>query len=223
MLTTVGASVVAARQENSHQAGASHIYFYDVAATDSHGTGKLQIDTAKHTFEFNGKDFTPSQQIALKARAVGDTDYMAFATGKTTSSGNLHLGGTWEAADAPAEVVGAAASVTYTLKWGIDFAIGYGLWVAGNSYTHDSVTGADTQVHVPGTVYIYYFDDPTPNAWKWDGEWKLLGTTHTVDHPETSAYDFQTIFGGYSPLDYEYKAVMHPDDPAIPQYWAYHS
>ncbi|MGZ4847077.1 MAG: hypothetical protein ACXV2B_06185 [Halobacteriota archaeon] len=105
MITTVGAGVVAAKQdENPRQAGSSHVYFYDVTATDAHGAGKLQINVDKHTFVFNGKGFTPSQQIMLKARAAVSSDYVIFATGKTTPSGNLHIAGTWEAAAAPVEV-----------------------------------------------------------------------------------------------------------------------
>ncbi|MGZ4904865.1 MAG: hypothetical protein ACXV5I_08650 [Halobacteriota archaeon] len=112
MLLTVGAGVVAAKQmENPSQAGTSHIYFYDVAPNDTHGKGKLQINTDKHTFEFNGQGFTPSAMIELKAKPVGGTDYVAFATGKTTPSGNLHLAGTWEKNAAPEVVV--------TEYWGI--------------------------------------------------------------------------------------------------------
>ncbi len=108
MLTTVGAGVVAAKQtENPRQAGSSHIYFYDVKATDSHGKGKLQINVDTHTFEFNGQGFPPSQQIALKARAADSAEYKVFDTGKATPSGNLHIAGTWEAAAAPSDVVGA--------------------------------------------------------------------------------------------------------------------
>ncbi|MGZ4892127.1 MAG: hypothetical protein ACXV2B_07715 [Halobacteriota archaeon] len=95
MLTTVGAGVVAAKQtENPRQAGASSIVFYDVAATDAHGTGKLKIDVDKHTFEFNGQGFTPSQQYILQARAASGDAYV-FANGKSNPSGNLHLTGTW--------------------------------------------------------------------------------------------------------------------------------
>ncbi len=113
MLATVGAGAVAAQEENPRQAGSSHIYLYDVTATDTNGKGKLQINVDKHTFEFNGQGFPPSQSIDLKARAVGGTDYVAFATGKTTPSGNLHLAGTWEKDAAPADVVGEVVALTY--------------------------------------------------------------------------------------------------------------
>ena len=108
MITTLGAGVVAAQQtENPTQAGKSSIYFYDVAASDTHGGGNLQINVDKRTFVFNGQDFEPSAQIALRARAAGSDDYVIFATGQATPSGNLHIAGTWEAAAAPADVVGS--------------------------------------------------------------------------------------------------------------------
>ncbi|MGZ4885638.1 MAG: hypothetical protein ACXV5N_10000 [Halobacteriota archaeon] len=96
MITTVGAGVVTAKQEaNPRQAGASSIYFFDLSATDTHGAGKLMINTKEHTFVFNGKDFKPSQQYILQARAASGEAYV-FASGKSTSSGNLHVAGTWE-------------------------------------------------------------------------------------------------------------------------------
>lgn len=105
MLTIVVAGVVAAKQtENPRHAGASSIYFLDVAATETHGPGTLKIDVDKHTFVFNGKDFTPYAMIELKAKAEDGSDNV-FATGKVTPSGNLHIAGTWEAGAAlPAEV-----------------------------------------------------------------------------------------------------------------------
>jgi hypothetical protein len=95
----------AARQaDNPWQAGASPIHHFDVAATDGHGSGRLTIDLERHTFVFNGLDFTPSAQVELGARAAANTDYVVFATGKATPSGNLHVAGTWEAASTPASV-----------------------------------------------------------------------------------------------------------------------
>ncbi len=106
MLTTAGVGVVAAKQtENPRQAGASSVYFFNVKATDTHGEGKIQLNLDKHTFEFTGQGFKPSQQIMLKARAAGSTDYTIFALGKATKSGNLHLAGTWDKDAAPVEVV----------------------------------------------------------------------------------------------------------------------
>jgi hypothetical protein len=106
LMSTVGVGAVAAKQyENPSHAGKSSIYFYDVAASDTHGKGKLEVDVDKHTFVFNGQDFEPSAQIALRARAADSTDYVIFATGKATPSGNLHIAGTWETGAAVAEVV----------------------------------------------------------------------------------------------------------------------
>jgi len=118
MIAAVGAGAATATQdENPSQAGKSSIYFYDVAASDTHGKGKLVIDVDKHTFVFNGKGFDPSAQIALRARADGSPDYVLFATGKATPSGNLHIAGTWEAAAAPADVVGATSYSEISGLW----------------------------------------------------------------------------------------------------------
>ena len=124
MLTPVGAGVVTAQVEDLRHAGESSIYFYDVAATDAHGTGTLQIDTAKHTFVFNGKDFTPDAMIELKAKAE-DGSGTVFATGHATPSGNLHIAGTWEAG---AALPGAVAT-SYTTIQGFSL-LNYGWFVA---------------------------------------------------------------------------------------------
>ena len=54
------------------------------------------IDVDKHTFVFIGKDFMPYLQILLEAKEAGGTDYAVFASGQVTSSGNVHIAGTWE-------------------------------------------------------------------------------------------------------------------------------
>ncbi len=144
VITTVGAGVVSAKQtENPRQAGSSHIYFYDVAPSGTHGKGKLQINVDKHTFEFNGQGFAPSQQIALKARATGSTDYVVFATGKTTPSGNLHIAGTWEKNAAPAEVVGdyyyEETDINYFYLW-----VKHGSWFEAKLACYYSTDGGAT-------------------------------------------------------------------------------
>ena len=122
LIAVVGAGVVAAKQDsNPRQAGNSPVYFYDVAATDAHGPGKLMINVDQHTFVFNGKDFEPSTMYALRARAADSTDLRVFASGKATPSGNLHIEGTWEegAAAQPASpdfVVGATKVYTATIQ-----------------------------------------------------------------------------------------------------------
>jgi hypothetical protein len=112
MIALVGVGTVTARQdENPRQAGASSVYFYDVAATDAHGSGRLMINLDEHKFVFNGKDFGPSAMITLRASAADSTEIRVFATGKATPSGNLHVEGTWEADATPAEVVATPAGV----------------------------------------------------------------------------------------------------------------
>lgn len=101
---TVVGPVLARQVDNPWQAGASTIYHFDVAATDAHGSGRLTIDLTKHTFVFNGKDFTPSAQIELQARAASGTELLVFAWGKATPSGNLHIAGPWRADTTPTEV-----------------------------------------------------------------------------------------------------------------------
>ncbi len=106
MLTTVGAGIVAAKQqENPRQAGASSIYFLDVAATGTHGPGTLKIDVKHHTFVFNGKGFTPDKTYTLVDTTTSSGIHV-FATGQATPSGNLNLKGTW-AKDAAPSIVGA--------------------------------------------------------------------------------------------------------------------
>ena len=111
MIATAGAGAASAKQENPRQAGKSSIYFYDVEQTETHGSGQLVIDLDKHSFVFIGKDFTPSARYSLRARAKDGTDYVFFASGKTTPSGNLHIAGTWVADAPPAEI--ALGSSTY--------------------------------------------------------------------------------------------------------------
>jgi hypothetical protein len=106
MITTAEVGAKSAKHdENPRQAGKSPIYFYDVEATDTHGIGQLVINMDKHTFVFIGKDFLPSAQMELLARAEGSLDHVVFAKGKATPSGNLHIAGTWEADDPPAGVL----------------------------------------------------------------------------------------------------------------------
>lgn len=122
LIAAIGTSAVAAKQdENPRQAGESSIYFYDVAATDAHGSGKLVIDTEKKTFIFNGKDFEPSRTYALQAGAGSSMGLAVFATGTSTPSGNLHVEGTWtrDAAaqpDSPGFVVGASSVLPGTIQ-----------------------------------------------------------------------------------------------------------
>ena len=84
----------AKQDENPRHAGKSSIYFYDVDATDSYGSGQLVIDVDKHTFVFIGKDFPHGQYIQIKVDT--ESEYHLIAEGKSTKSGNLHIKGEWE-------------------------------------------------------------------------------------------------------------------------------
>jgi hypothetical protein len=105
MIATAGAGGNSAKQDNPRQAGKSSVYFYDVDATDTHGSGQMVIDVDKHTFVFIGKDFMPYLQILLEAKEAGGTDYAVFASGQVTPSGNVHIAGTWKSEAAPVDVV----------------------------------------------------------------------------------------------------------------------
>lgn len=111
LVATVGTGAVNAKDKtNPSQAGKSSIYTLDVAASDSHGKGKLMVDVDKRTFVFNGQDFEPSMQIFLRARAAGSAHDGIYAIGNTTPSGNLHISGTWEGEAVVTEVV---ADISY--------------------------------------------------------------------------------------------------------------
>ena len=96
LLTAAGAGVAAAKQdENPRQAGASSVYFYDVAATDTHGSGKLMINVDQKKFAFNGVDFEPGTTYVLHFSTSGGPDLRIY-TREVTPSGNLHVEGAWE-------------------------------------------------------------------------------------------------------------------------------
>jgi hypothetical protein len=107
-------------ENNPSQAGQSSIYFYDLAASDTHGKGKLMVDLDNHTFVFNGQGFTPSAQIKLSAKAAASSGFVVFATGKATESGNLHVAGSWVAGATPLAVAASYETIsTFGLfNWG---------------------------------------------------------------------------------------------------------
>jgi hypothetical protein len=118
MIASVGRGAVTPNDaQGLSQAGHSSIYFYDVTASQTHGKGKLQINVDKGTFEFNGQGFEPSAQIGLRARMAGSAEFVVFASGRPTESGNLHISGTWQAGAAAAEVV---AGQWYPPTWGFN-------------------------------------------------------------------------------------------------------
>ena len=117
LLAAAGAGVATAKQdENPRQAGASSVYFYDVAATDTHGSGKLMINLDQKKFVLNGKDFEPGTKYVLHYSTSDSPDLRVFATGQVTPSGNLHVEGRWEGnfadPDAAGFGVGASSAIT---------------------------------------------------------------------------------------------------------------
>ncbi len=182
MLTTVGAGIVAAKQTgNPRHAGASPIYTYDVGATDSHGTGKLMIDVKQGRFVFNGKEFTPDKTYALFDTTTSRGIHV-LATGKATSSGNIHLAGTWEkdAVLPSASNVGASAGIIMLQRGSV--AIG--------PLTHFSgpdSTSSTSYYTFESTEYGTFAIDAPPGDT--GGAYVNHQATVTVDH-------FQSITGG---------------------------
>lgn len=120
----------AKQDEQLRQAGKSSIYFYDIRATDNHGSAKLVINTDKHTFVCIGQDFMPNQQVYLQYTTDGGS--IVFATGKTTPSGNLHIAGAWESGSVPS-VVGITFGLTQDRDRGLLLAVG--IFGAGSGAT----------------------------------------------------------------------------------------
>lgn len=124
LIMTVVAGVVSAQQgANTHQAGKSSVYHFDVPATDTHGSGKLTIDLDQHTFVFNGKDFQPGKTLYLQYKLGTTPGINTFASATVGPSGNLHIAGTWirdiaTLPAAPTFSVGAISSVYAKLHWG---------------------------------------------------------------------------------------------------------
>ncbi len=124
MLTTVGAGVVAAKQtESPRHAGASSIYFFDVPATDTHGSGRLMIDVKHGTFLFNGKGFDPAKAYYLQYKLGSLPGIHTFASAAATPSGSLHITGTWvKGSETPLSALAFTVSATNTLNPVLDFA-----------------------------------------------------------------------------------------------------
>lgn len=95
LLVGTGATMVTAEAAAVSQAGNSSVYFFDIAATDTHGTGKLMINLKQHKFVFNGKDFNPDKYYFLYYNNAGIADVSVFASAVATPSGNLHIEGEW--------------------------------------------------------------------------------------------------------------------------------
>ncbi len=89
LFSSIGVTIVTAKQ-----AGNSPIYTFDVTAKDSAGSGTLIIDTAKHTFVFNGHGFEAGKTLYLQY-ATSPTTTCTFALVVATKGGTVHHVGIW--------------------------------------------------------------------------------------------------------------------------------
>jgi hypothetical protein len=97
LLVGIGVTTVTADEHTAvSQAGKSWVYVFDIAATDTHGTGKLTINVKKHTFVFNGKGFSPKRRYILYHRLPDSWHVHAYASAVSTRSGKLYVKGKWE-------------------------------------------------------------------------------------------------------------------------------
>jgi hypothetical protein len=97
LLVGTGATTATAGEHTAvSRAGKSWVYVFDIAATDTHGTGKLTINVKKHTFVFKGKGFSPDRRYILYHRIPDSWHVHAFASAVSTRSGKLYVKGKWE-------------------------------------------------------------------------------------------------------------------------------
>lgn len=106
LLASVGAMTGTARQ-----AGNSSVYHFNVAATDTHGSGTLMINLDEHKFVFNGKGFDPSKTYYLRYTEAGTTDIRQFASAVATMGGTVHAEGVWVT-----DLAGLPRAPTFTLS-----------------------------------------------------------------------------------------------------------
>ena len=92
LVATAGTAVAVGREaDDTYQAGKSPVYQFDVTF-DGNLAGKLVINTAEHTFVFNGKGLEPGTYY-LRYTASGTHTFASVVVNK---AGNVHFEGTWE-------------------------------------------------------------------------------------------------------------------------------
>jgi hypothetical protein len=231
LIASIGASAVAARQDsNPRQAGASSVYFFDVAATDTHGSGKLMINLDEKKFVFNGKDFEPSRMYVLQARAASGTDLHVFASAVATPSGNLHVEGTWtgDATAHPAStgfgvVAGSvlpgtiqrvAGEFCYTLRY-TDASQTFTVYLPANEMTFGEGGQALPRV-IPEPVPVDYVKTYSSTTLYFGYQ----GVSYTAKYYASPPYTppVITVTGSYSPY-----RVWNNDIKVYDWYWNLHS
>jgi len=229
LLTAAGAGVAAAKQEaNPRQAGASSVYFYDVAATDTHGSGKLMINLDQKKFAFNGVDFEPGTRYVLHSSTSGSPDLRVFATGKVTPSGNLHVEGVWEGdfadPDAAGFGVGASSAMAGTIQrvageycYALTYSDAYGAYTVYLPF--DAITYAEGGHDLPGVIaqpaavdYVKIYSSTMLM-------FGYQGVYYTADYSSSCPYTppVMSVEGSYSPY-----RVWNDNIKVYDWYWNLH-
>ena len=134
LLSTVGATVAVAQQK-----GKSSVYQFDIAATDSHGSGKLMIDLKQRTFHFTGKGFVPGRTYWLWCEASGPRtlgSVVANPAGNVEITGMLPDNVNWATATGAAVFsAGLNLMITQNPKYA-------NMWQVGVTVTWSGAVGA---------------------------------------------------------------------------------
>jgi len=144
MLLVVTAGMAVANE--TYQAGKSPVYQFDVTF-DGKVAGKLVINTAEHTFFFNGKGLEPGTYY-LRYVASGTHTFASVVVNK---AGNVHFEGTWEKPLNELPAVPAFILVPCVEGTPLQAVLTWGYW--SNSCISDSY-GNYCQ-------YIFYADEST--------------------------------------------------------------
>jgi hypothetical protein len=229
LLTAAGVGVASAKQgENPRQAGASSVHFYEVAATGTHGSGKLMINPDQKKFTFNGVDFEPGARYVLHYETAGGADLRVFATGKVTPSGNLHVEGTWEGAFADPDAAGfgvdASSVMTGTIQrvageycYALTYSDAYGDYTV--YFPFDGITYAEGSPALPAVIAEPVAVDYVKTYSSTVLFFGYQGVYYTAEWRSSCPYSppVMTVSGTYAPY-----RVWNDDIKVYDWYWNLH-